>query len=79
MLVLSLPPEEKIVTIKEALIAAREIFVPHDGYSIRTSPVFWTDVFVRRYGSFPLNDHDPRWDDLFSEGFPALRELLKKS
>ncbi len=55
-----------------ALIVEAESFIPHDHFSIRTSPRFWGKVFQRVYGTASNGRTDPRWDPLLKTGFALI-------
>lgn len=40
------------------------------------SSKFWKLVFENYYGQAPTGDDDPRWKQLFTIGYPALRDML---
>jgi hypothetical protein len=74
-------------SLEEALLRAKERWVPHGRFSMLYSSVFWLDVFVLIYGEYPkdpntleerrLGKRDPRWDTLFHEGgFKKFDELF---
>lgn len=76
-------------SLEDALLRAKERWVPHGLFSMRFSSPFWLDVFIQVYGEEPkdpetieerrLGKRDPRWDKLFHEGgFAKFDELFGK-
>lgn len=47
-------------------------------FSMRYCPTYWHRVFIVYYSEEPIDNNDPRWDNLFKIGFPALTELQRK-
>lgn len=85
ILVYLCPKKRYAFTLYLALIAEERRWIPHDGYGMRQSPNFWRAVFVLVYGMqpgtheksrHPRGDDDPRWDELFKNGYPLFKELF---
>lgn len=81
------PSPQTAPSLEEALLRAKDRWVPHNGFSMRWSSQFWLDVFIMVFGEHPLDPNtieerrlgkrDPRWDTLFHEGgFTKYDELF---
>lgn len=81
------PSLQTAKSLEEALLRAKERWIPHDGFSMRWSSSYWLDVFIQVYGEEPKNPgtaeerrlgkRDKRWDTLFHEGgFDKFDELF---